>query len=303
MPNPLLPPQYDLSQRLNTIERTLANLTTSPSLLNASTGQGGGNPGITIDGNGVHAFNSAQQNIIGMLTADGSITAYDTTGSPVVRLGPLTQTNPGHYGLEVLYNGSWAQVGAGNVDWNNITNKPSTFPPSAHTHPGTDITSSVAQATGSQYGYSNPVGGTSFYAMWVGNNSGYTFGTNTSSARYKTNVRRHRIHPERVLNLKPVRYEKTPNEGYIEYGLIAEQVLDAGVPELVQWMNGKVHGLRYDLLSVALLEVVKHQDQRIAALERGEKHTPKKPWHDPETKANNPPPFPEPTHPYTIKED
>lgn len=304
MPNPLMPPEYDLSQRIKAIEAALLSLATSPSLLNASTGQGGGNPGITIDGNGVHAFNSSGQNIIGMLTQDGSVTAYDNNGNPVARLGPLTNSNPGAYGLEVKYNGSWTQVGAGAVDWGNITNKPATFPPSAHTHAGTDITSAVGQANGSQQAYSNPVPGTSFFAVWVGNAAGYLFGTNTSSARHKRKIRRHRVDPRRVLGLKPVAYEKPANGGYTEYGLIAEQVLEAGLPEIVQWMDGKVHGLRYDLLAVALLEVVKEQEKRIAALENGSVHPgPEKPWHEPERKANNPPPHPEPTVRYTIEEN
>lgn len=303
MPNPLMPPEYDLSQRLKAVEAALMALATSPSLLNASTGQGGGNPGITIDTNGVHAYNSAGTNIVGMLTQDGSITAYDSSGNPVARFGPLTNSNPGNYGIEVKYNGAWAQVGAGNVDWSNISNKPSTFPPSAHTHAGTDITSAVGQANGSQQAYSNPVPGTSFFAVWVGNAAGYLFGTNTSSARYKRKIRRHRIDPKRVLALKPVRYQKPSNGDYTEYGLIAEQVLEAGVPELVQWMDGRIHGLRYDLLAVALLEVVKEQEKRIAALEKGETHTTSKPWHEPEHQANNPPPHPETPHPYTIEED
>lgn len=304
MPNIYLDPKHDLSQRLKALEAFVANFATSPLLLNASTGQGTGSPGITIDQNGVHGFNSSGTNLVGMLTSDGSVTAYDASGNPVARFGPLTNSNPGNYGIEVKYNGSWAQVGAGNVDWTNITNKPATFPPSAHTHPGTDVTSAVADASGTSYGYNHAVGGTSFFAMWAGNDTGNHFGTNTSSARYKANVRRHRIHPDRVLALKPVAYEKPANGDYTEYGLIAEQVLEAGVPELVQWMDGRVHGLRYDLLAVALLEVVKEQERRIAALERGETHTgPAKQWHPPEHKANNPPPYPETPHPYTIEED
>lgn len=305
MPNANLGPGPALAVRLSTIEKRLDNLMTTAWLLNASTGQGVGLPGIRIDQNGVHAFNSSDQQITAMLTSDGSVTAYDTTGNPVARFGPLTQSNPGHYGVEVLINGSWTQVGGGTVDWSNISNKPATFAPSAHTHAGTDITSQVsasASADGSQYGFSHAVAGTSFFALWVGNDTGYHFGTNSSSARVKRNIRRHRIDPERVLALKPVVYTKPANNDYVEYGLIAEQALET-VPELVQWMNGKVHGIRYDLLSVALLEVVKEQERRIAALERGGRAGEPKPWHPPETKANNPPPHPEQLHPYTIKED
>lgn len=156
---------------------------------------------------------------------------------------------------------------------------------------------------GSPYGYGHAVGGTSFFAAWFGNDSGNHFGTNTSTIRTKKNVRRHRIDPTRVLALRPVAYEKPRNDDYTEYGLIAEQVLEAGVPELVQWMDGKVHGLRYDLLAVALLEVVQELWRQVQLLHGGNPPAPPKPWHNPEAKANNPPPFPEPPTPYTIKED
>jgi len=306
MPNANLGPDVNLAVRLTKLEKRLDNLMTTPWLLNASTGQGSGNPGIRVDQSGVHAFDSSNHEITAMLTADGSVTAYDSSGNPVARFGPLTNSNPGHYGVETLVAGAWVQVGGGTVDWSNIANKPATYAPSAHTHGGGDITSQVsaaAQADGSQYGFSNPVAGTSFYAVWVGNDAGYHLGTNTSTARTKRNIRRHRIDPARVLALQPVAYEKPRNDAYTEYGLIAEQVLESGVPELVQWMDGKVHGLRYDLLSVALLEVVQELWRQVQILNGGAPPAPPKAWHDPEARANNPPPHPEPPTPYTIKED
>ncbi|MFK4295013.1 hypothetical protein ABH924_000145 [Arthrobacter sp. GAS37] len=272
MVNAVLGDQYYLVNRLNEIERVLRDLSTQPILLNASTGQGGGVPGITIDAKGVHAFDANSKNIVGMLTNDGSITAYDTAGNPVARFGPLTNSSPGNYGIEVKYNGMWAQVGSGNVDWPNITNKPATYAPSAHTHAGGDITSRVASATdaiGSQSGWTNNVGGTSFYQVWVGNDANYSFGRNVSSIRYKENVRSHYTDPANVLALTPVLYDKIPKAPATaptnEYGLIAEQVAQY-CPELVQWFEGQIDSVRYDLLSVALLSVVKHQDAQITAL-------------------------------------
>ena len=306
MPNANLGPGPNLAVRISNIEKRLDNLMTTPWLMNASTGQGTGNPGIRVDQNGVHAFNASNEEITAMLTADGSVTAYDSTGAPVARFGPLTNSNPGHYGVETLVAGAWVQVGGGTVDWSNIANKPATYAPSAHTHAGGDITSQVSSAAGadgSQYGFSHAVAGTSFYALWVGNDTGYHFGTNASSVRHKRNVRRHRISPERVLALKPVIYTKPANADYVEYGLLAEQAVET-MPEIVQWMDGKIHGVRYDLLSVALLEVVQEQERRINALERGEHPTgPGRAWHPPETKANNPPPHPEKPLTYTITED
>jgi hypothetical protein len=48
--------------------------------------------------------------------------------------------------------------------------------------------------------------------------------------------------------------------------LIAEEVLEL-VPELVVFFENEVDGLRYDLLSVALLDVVKQLDARLKLLE------------------------------------
>jgi hypothetical protein len=300
MVNPNLGPQYNLATRLSRVESRLDNLMTTPWLVNASTGSGIGQPGIKIDAAGVHVFNSSDQELTGMRTDDGSVTAYDNNGNPVARFGPLTNSNPGSYGVEVLIGGTWSQVGAGTVTWANVGGKPSTFPPSAHTHAGTDITSQVSSAhdaDGSSHAFNYNVGGTSYYAVWVGSDN--LLGKNTSSARYKANIRQHRIDPARVLALEPVLYERKHNGGVTEYGLIAEQVAEQ-VPELAQWFHGHIDNVRYDLLAVALLQVVKDQDRRLRALEGLD--APDQPtYHPPAAQANNAPPEPPEPEPYTIR--
>lgn len=221
---------------------------------------------------------------------DGAFIVYNAAGSPVARFGELVNSNPGNYGVEILYNGAWVQVGAGNVDWGNITNIPATFAPSAHTHPGSQVTSRVGSATdaiGSASGFANNVMGTEFYALWVGNDGSFSFGRNTSSARYKENVRDAVIDPDSVLQLRPTIFDRKAQYKYPEdengvrlegpaemipgakdeYGLIAEEVLPL-VPQLVQYFNGEVDGVRYERGFVALLPVVKRQEARIAALEQ-----------------------------------
>jgi hypothetical protein len=307
--NSNLGPQYNIATRLSRVESRLDNLMTTPWLVNASTGSGIGQPGIKIDNDGVHAFNSSDQQITAMLTADGSVTAYDNSGNPVARFGPLTNSNPGNYGVEVLVSGGWVQVGSGTVDWTNVANKPSTFPPTVPIA-GSNISGTVASATtassashasdsdGSAHAFNYNVSGTSYYAVWVGSDT--LLGKNTSSARYKENIRQHRISPERVLALEPVLYERSHNGGVTEYGLVAEQVAEH-VPELAQWFQGHIDNVRYDLLSVALLEVVKNQERRIRALE-GQSGPPVQPaYHPPADEANNAPAsVPEP-HPYIIQ--
>jgi hypothetical protein len=307
--NSNLGPDYNIAVRLSKIESRMDNLMTTPWLVNASTGSGIGQPGIKIDADGVHVFNSSDQQITGMRTDDGSVTAYDTTGAPVARFGPLTNSNPGNYGVEVLVGGGWVQVGGGTVDWTNVANKPATFAPSAHASShgsagsdpvsiaGTQVSSAVSDSSGSSHAFNYNVGGTSYYAVWVG--SDYLMGKNTSSARYKHNIREHRIDPARVLALDPVLYERTHNGDVTEYGLIAEQVAEL-VPELAQWFHGKVDNVRYDLLAVALLAVVKDQERRLLALEGGTP-PPAPTYHPPAVQANNAPAEPPAPHPYTIR--
>lgn len=203
---------------------------------------------------------------------DGAFIVYNAAGAPVARFGELVNSNPGNYGVEILYNGAWVQVGAGNVDWGNISNKPATFAPSSHTHTGSQVTSRVADATdaiGSRSGWTNNVQGTEFYAMWVGNDASYSFGRNVSSIRYKANARSHYTDPANVLALTPVLYDRIPTPPFTastnEYGLIAEQVAEH-CPELVTWFNGEIDSVRYDLLPVALLSVIRHQQAQIQAL-------------------------------------
>lgn len=218
------------------------------------------------------------------LSATNDIVAYDDTQSPVVRMGRMRNSGPATYGVEVqVGTGSWVQLGAQNVAWENIGAIPSTYDPGTrlwtprpHTHTGSDITSMVGQASyasqadGSQYGWSNNVGGTQFYALWVGNDGGYRFGRNTSSIRYKQNVRDITIDVANVLKLQPRIFDRKPTgEGPAatnEFGLIAEEV-QLFVPEIVTWFEGQIDGVRYDLLAVALIPVAKDHEQRIQVLE------------------------------------
>ncbi|AYN59020.1 minor tail protein [Arthrobacter phage Ryan] len=246
--------------------------------------------------NGLMQFNR-QDGTLGVQVdpVTGTFTAYDATGTTqVARFGSLQETAPGSYGVEVLVGGTWVQLGAQVATWANLAGKPSTFAPSAHTHPGGDITSAVANATnatnatkaaqadGSQYGWTNTVAGTEFYAVWVGNDGGFHFGRNTSSIRYKENVRDAST-ADAVLSLRPVVYDRKPTYKYPELedgtrcegppqrfegakdelGLIAEEV-DPHLPQIVTRYGGEIDGVRYDLLGVALLPVVQEQVGQIA---------------------------------------
>ncbi|AWY07590.1 minor tail protein [Streptomyces phage Yosif] len=160
--------------------------------------------------------------------------------------------------------------------WSSITSKPSTFPPSSHSH-SNYLTSgeTISWANGTKRVHNDSVSGSgTYYAVWVQGDG--TFARNTSSIKFKENVRDYPIDPAAVLALRPVMYDRKAtvnDEGETvegrkdEFGLIAEEVNET-IPEIVNILDGEVDGLRYDLLGVALLSVVKHQEERIARLEK-----------------------------------
>lgn len=147
--------------------------------------------------------------------------------------------------------------------YSGLSGIPSSFTPSSHQHPGSAISGTVALADGSQGPRTRSVSGAgTYYAVWVNGND--DFCRNTSSQRYKQNIRNHAIDPARVLALQPRLYDRIDGPAG-EYGLIAEEVA-ATVPEVVTMFEGEIDGVRYDLLSVALLDVVKAQHAQIANL-------------------------------------
>ncbi|MEV5136242.1 tail fiber domain-containing protein [Streptomyces syringium] len=155
--------------------------------------------------------------------------------------------------------------------WSSITSKPTSFPPSSHSHSGyLEAGDTIAWANGSKQPHANSASGSgTWYAVWVEGDG--RFCRNTSSIRFKENVRDIAIRPEDVLSLRPVIYdrkatEERPEPRKDEVGLIAEEV-EQTLPWLVNYLDGQVDGLRYDLLGVALLSVVQDQEQRIKALE------------------------------------
>jgi hypothetical protein len=276
-----------IMDRMADLWRHVEALERGTSLRNASISGGQGLRILDADGN-----------VQAQIAPDRTITVFDIDSVPVVRMGEMQETGPQLYGIEVRVNTTdWIQLGTQAVAWANVGDKPTAYDsvtelwdPSAHTHPGADVTSRVSAAVdaiGSASGWANNVQGTQFYALWVGNDGQYSLGRNTSSIRYKMNVRDVTlIDPDRVLQLRPRIFDRkaqykapTDEEGnrlegpelqvpgaVDEFGLIAEEV-QLCVPELVQWFDGLIDGVRYDLLGVALLPVVQRQEQKITALE------------------------------------
>lgn len=126
--------------------------------------------------------------------------------------------------------------------------------------------------TSSAYGRSAT--GSGLYAVWM--NSSLQFMRNTSSRRYKENITAADLDTEDVLAIQAVEYDRIGGER--EFGLIAEQVAET-LPEIVTYFHEegedepRIDGVRYDLLSVALLQVAQReraarvaQDKAIASL-------------------------------------
>jgi hypothetical protein len=286
-----------LAKKLADVEKAVATLGKSATLRNASIS---GGDGLTVK--------DADEVIrLRISTDEAAIIAYDTDGTEVARYGLLAHSDPGQYGLEVL-SGSWVHVGAQVATWANLSGKPATFAPSAHNHPGGDITSAVASATsattaglasqaeGSQYAYDNNVGGTTWYAVYVGNNGGYKFGRNTSSIRYKENVRDFVGDVSDLMALRPVIFDRKPTmgdaptwtdpatgevlpaEGPVqmfegnkdEYGFIAEEVNQVW-PEIIQWydhgdgLGPQIDGIRYELIGARLVPILQGMLQWVRA--------------------------------------
>jgi hypothetical protein len=217
---------------------------------------------------------------------DGAFIVYNAAEEPVARFGELVNSNPGEYGVEILYLGSWVQVGSGNVDWTNISNVPSTFAPAAHTHAGGDVTSAVAvasQADGNTTAaFNRDITGLvgSYKAVYM--HSTNVFGYNTSEEKYKKNIREWALTPEQLLALRAVIYDRkatgaddyTPAVHVDEPGLIAGEV-DAVVPQLALRFDGEVDSVLYERLPVFLLpfvqehqRVITQQAEDIAALKQ-----------------------------------
>jgi hypothetical protein len=184
---------------------------------------------------------------------------------------------------------------AHNTDWSTIVNEPSTFPPSTHSHTWTSITSkpstfppsshshssylesgdTISWANGSKKPYSNTATDGTWYAVWV-EGSG-TFCRNTSARKFKENIQDFEIDPDTVLKMRPVIYDRKDQvdeeTGKLrpgrkgEVGLIADEAHDLGLNWIVQYMDGEVDALRYDLLGVALLPVVQRQARQVSDLE------------------------------------
>jgi hypothetical protein len=106
--------------------------------------------------------------------------------------------------------------------------------------------------------------------LWI-NSAGGNMARSTSSGKYKRDVEEiWAAKADLIFQMRPVWYRSTadtiddPTKSF--YGLIAEEVAKIE-PRLVHWGEDGPEGVQYERLTVLLIDIVKRQEARIAALE------------------------------------
>ena len=102
-------------------------------------------------------------------------------------------------------------------------------------------------------------------------------GTLTSSARFKTEIKRMDEASEAILALKPVTFQyKSDGKGTPQFGLIAEEVAKVNPDLVVHDRNGDIYSVRYEAVNAMLLneflkahQKIEEQEQTIAQLKSG----------------------------------
>lgn len=103
--------------------------------------------------------------------------------------------------------------------------------------------------------------------------SSYKISRSTSSLKYKQDVEDYEFDLDAVRQLRPVRFHDKgematdPANARWYVGLIAEEVQALGLTEFVTYLNGEPDALMYDRICVALIQVNRQNEERIAALE------------------------------------
>jgi len=89
----------------------------------------------------------------------------------------------------------------------------------------------------------------------------------TSSARYKENIRPLQDNFEKIFKIEPKKFHMKGND-WEEIGYIAEDFDQAGLNNLVVYdSEGRPENVRYELVSLYLLEVVKEKNESLKKLE------------------------------------
>lgn len=163
------------------------------------------------------------------------------------------------------------QAGANRIPVYNSAGQLTTSNPTLSGHTASkayvDAATAGALANGpTSAAYSRSATGSGWFAVWM--NSSLQFMRNTSSLRYKENIRDWGGGIEAVLGLRPVIFDRkgedTPDD---EVGFIAEEVVEV-LPEAVTYYDGEIDGLNDRPIIAALVAAVQSQQSAIEDLRR-----------------------------------
>lgn len=99
-------------------------------------------------------------------------------------------------------------------------------------------------------------------ACWNGN----TLAACSSSKRFKKNIQLYSGSLDKVLKLQPAKFDWIGNKSETkDIGLIAEEV-EKAAPEFVTYEGGKIQGVKYEQLTVLLINAIKEQQKQIDEL-------------------------------------
>lgn len=206
------------------------------------------------------------------------------------------------HAASAITSGTLALARIPDIPWSKVTGEPSTYPPSAHTHTSLDsgaarfgwnaagneflsnrqvgITNNlvVGLVVSNLYALNNPVS-TGYSSLYV--NSDGRFGATPSARRYKRDIKPHSYTLEQLARIQLVTYrlkaavKEHGDQAPREVGVIAEQLIDAGLSEFVIFnSDGETQSVAYERLALvalgALQELAARHDaleQRVAKLE------------------------------------
>lgn len=170
------------------------------------------------------------------------------------------------------------------LTWSAITGKPSTFPPSSHSHSMSDVTGLESEQAGQWNEIDNAKRGllwADIYnrnitwtrrTVWVGDNG--HLGYASSSRRHKQDIAPFDITDAQVEALQVVSYRYIAqvaakgNDAATEVGLLAEDLEEAGLGWALFYDDeGRPEGINYELIALALIPYVHRLSARVTALE------------------------------------
>lgn len=133
--------------------------------------------------------------------------------------------------------------------------------------------STIFRAAGNDGVYGTAVGTSGTRAVYV-NSSGTLGVASTSSRQYKENIVEYSDVENKILNISPVSFDYKSGvidedaDRFNQFGLIAEDMHYAGLTHLVDYdAQGNPDGIKYERLSLELLNTVKNLNKKIEDLE------------------------------------